>query len=80
MDCWLHHIWSGQWADDVYLILGNASRTSASGNTFTANITSPLKRALNCRWFEGETFEFAPSGKPTRTVDFGNGTCDDQAP
>ena len=70
----------GNWADDVYLISGSASGTSASGNTFTANITSPLKRDFSCpRWFISGTVDFTPSGKPVRTIDFGPGTCDDQA-
>ncbi len=69
----------GNWNDDVYLISGTASGTSASGNSFTANITSPLKRSLSCRWFESGTFDFTPAGKATRTVDYGAGSCDDQA-
>jgi hypothetical protein len=69
----------GNWNDDVYLITGTASGTGASGNTFTATITSPLKRSLSCRWIESGTFDFTPAGKATRSVDYGNGLCDDQA-
>lgn len=69
----------GNWNDDVYLVTGSSTGTSASGNTFSSSITSPLKRALNCRWIESGTVDFTPSGKPTRTLDYGNGNCDDQA-
>jgi hypothetical protein len=69
----------GSWSDDEYLISGTANGTSASGNSFTAVITSPLKRALNCSWITSGKIEFTPAGKVTRTIDFGNGNCDDSA-
>lgn len=65
--------------DDVYLITGTASGTTADGDHFTASITTPLQRALNCRWIESGVLEFTPDGKPTRTIDFGGGTCDNSA-
>lgn len=70
------------WSDDVYSITGSASGTSASGHNFTMNITSPLIRnmALGCRrHFVQGTFELTPDNKPTRTVDYGTGACDDIA-
>jgi hypothetical protein len=67
------------WMDDVYLIEGSANGTDANGNTFTVSITAPLRIALNCKWIESGTVEIAPDGLAIRTVDFGNGTCDDQA-
>lgn len=66
-------------SDDVYLISGSASGTNTSGNSFTAQITNPLRRELSCRHFVSGTFTLTPSGKATRTIDFGNGVCDDQA-
>ena len=69
----------GNWNDDVYLITGSANGTGASGNTFNATITTPLKRAMNCRWFESGTVDFTPAGKSTRTLDYGGSGCDDQA-
>ncbi|MFL5763996.1 MAG: hypothetical protein ACJ77K_08655 [Bacteroidia bacterium] len=67
------------WADDVYLITGSASGTNAAGNSFTVNITSALRKELGCRHITSGKLELTPSGKPTRYVDFGPGTCDDQA-
>ena len=43
------------------------------------SITSPLKRDLSCNWISAGTIELQPTGKPLRTIDFGTGTCDNQA-
>lgn len=67
------------WSDDVYSITGSASGTSFNGASYSANITSPLLIALSCRWVEQGTIAFTPSGELTRTIDFGSGSCDNQA-
>ncbi|MDF2451118.1 MAG: hypothetical protein K0S26_622 [Bacteroidota bacterium] len=71
-----------QWNDDIYSITGTASGSTSNGNSFTSNITSPLIRNMSfgCRrHFTQGTLEHTPGGKATRYIDFGNGTCDDQA-
>ncbi len=70
--------WHG-WSDDVYSITGTASGTGFNGASFNASITNPLIVALNCQWVEKGTIAFTPSGKLTRTIDFGDGTCDSKA-
>ena len=70
------------WSDDAYSITGNASGTTANGNTFTSIITTPLIRnmAAGCRrHFTAGVLEHTPGGKATRYIDYGNGSCDDQA-
>ncbi len=73
------------WDDDVYHINGNANGTSASGQSFTSNITSALVRKFDptnaqCkRYFIQGTIDHTPSGKPTRTINFGSGACDNSA-
>lgn len=70
------------WSDDMYSITGNASGTSAAGENFTMNITSPLIRnmQLGCRrHFTQGTVEVTPGSRPMRTIDFGTGGCDDLA-
>jgi hypothetical protein len=70
------------WSDDTYSITGNASGTTANGNTFTSTITSPLIRnmAIGCRrHFTQGVLEHTPGGKATRYIDYGNGACDNQA-
>ncbi len=72
------------WSDDKYSITGNANGSTANGRSFTAVITNgkPLIRdmSLACRkhFISGE-LELTPQGKPTRYIDYGNGTCDDKA-
>ena len=66
-------------SDDVYRLAGTASGTSFTGISYTAAITSPLVVALNCRWVKQGVIAFTPAGKATRTLDYGNGTCDNNA-
>lgn len=71
-----------QWNDDIYSITGTASGSTSNGNSFSSNITSPLIRNMSfgCRrHFTQGTLEHTPGGKATRYIDFGNGSCDDQA-
>lgn len=70
------------WNDDMYAITGSASGTASNGNSFNSTITSPLIRNMSfgCRrHFTQGTLEHTPGGKATRYIDFGNGSCDDQA-
>ncbi len=67
------------WLDDSYLITGSASGTSATGNSFTASITSALRKNIGCRYLVSGTLALTPSGKATRYIDFGSGACDNQA-
>lgn len=66
--------------DDEFSITGTASGTHSNGHSYTATITSALKIHMNCHWIESGVLQLVPSGKPTRTIDFGtDGTCDNQA-
>ena len=67
------------WLDDVYLISGNASGINSAGISYTVNITSPLKRSLNCNWIESGVIEVQPEGKVVRTLDYGSGSYDANA-
>ena len=70
------------WADDVYSLTGTASGTSAKGTAFSVTVTSPLirKMTLVCRkHFIQGVFDLSIQGKATRTVDYGDGTCDNKA-
>ncbi len=65
--------------DDVYKITGSASGVSRSGDDFTYTITQALEVAIGCRWIRKGTIVITPSGKPARTLDFGDGSCDNKA-
>ncbi len=67
------------WNDDSYLITGSASGTSAAGRSFTAAITSALRKNIGCRYLVSGTLALTPSGRATRYIDFGSGACDNQA-
>lgn len=68
--------------DDKFSVTGSASGTGANGGSYTMNITDPLVRdmSLGCRrHFTKGKFDLTPAGKLTRTIDFGDGTCDNKA-
>ncbi|HAD13601.1 MAG TPA: hypothetical protein DCF33_14335 [Saprospirales bacterium] len=61
--------------DDVWSSTGTASGTNRNGVDFTATITEPLVKRASCRWISSGVIEFT-AGVRTRTLDFGDGTCD----
>jgi hypothetical protein len=69
------------WNDDKYEITGNTTGVNRKGLNYTCNITSPLLVDLSCnlRRITKGTVELTPEGKNTRTIDFGNGECDNEA-
>lgn len=65
------------WNDDKYTISGNTNGINRNGFSFTANTTTPLTIDLSCQWrIVSGVIELTPQGKPTRTIDYGNGACD----
>lgn len=75
--------WTAGWLtpmqeDDVVEISGSNNGTDRNGKTFSATITSPLVRNMGCAWIQQGIVQLTPQGKPTRTINFGNGTCDNQ--
>jgi len=74
------------WSTAVIGITGSATGTSADNVGFTANISSMLVRNFNCspsllhthfHPFVAGQIDFTPSGKTTRSINFGAGTCDE---
>ena len=65
--------------DQIVTITGTNSGTDRNGTTWTSTITTPIVRDLNCTWITKGVVELTPDGKPTRTIDFGDGTCDNKA-
>ena len=66
-------------------IYGDASGTTAKGESFTVHVAqgNRLERNFICgtyrKFFVAGILEFTPGSKPTRYVNFGTGACDDQA-
>ncbi len=68
------------WSDDVYHVTGSASGTTRNGQAYTITVIKPLVVALNCHWIEQGSFDISTSASTSSgVVDYGNGTCDDQA-
>ena len=74
------------WSTAVIGITGNANGTSADGVGFTASISTMLVRNFNCspslvhhhfHPFVAGQIDFTPSGKATRSINFGMGACDE---
>lgn len=65
--------------DDIIWISGTSSGKNRLGRTFTTSITNPLVKKTTCKWITSGTLDLTPDGLKTRTVDFGGGTCDDDA-
>jgi len=63
---------------DEYNVTGSANGVDVNGLSFTAQITNPLDWIMDCYWIRSGTVNITPSGKPTRIIDFGSGTCDNK--
>ena len=63
-------------SDDVYSITGSGSGTKVNGQTWTSIITSPLIHKRTCHQIVSGVLQVTPSNKPIRTIDFGQGGCD----
>lgn len=62
--------------DDIISITGGSSGKNREGRSFTVSIKSALEKMANCKFISKGTMDITPDGLKTRTVDFGNGTCD----
>ncbi|MFM7379507.1 MAG: hypothetical protein ACKO2X_00190, partial [Bacteroidota bacterium] len=43
------------------------------------SILTPLRKEGSCRWLVSGYIQFSRNNQTSRTLDFGNGACDDQA-
>ena len=67
------------WNDDVWRIEGTSSGTTREGIAWTATYPSALVKKMSCKWFSSGSVLVTPTGGVPRTVDFGDGTCDNKA-
>lgn len=65
--------------DDSYSYSETADCINRKGSAFTVGTTSAIVKDCNCKWISQGTVEITPAGLATRTIDFGTGTCDDDA-
>lgn len=75
---WVAGFDTKNWGDDVFLITGNWEIVRKNGTTITAEITTPLKREMACRFLVSGTIGLTKN-ENSGTLDFGTGTCDNVA-
>ncbi|MAM29468.1 MAG: hypothetical protein CMC13_10650 [Flavobacteriaceae bacterium] len=75
---WVEGVGSGTWVDNVYHITGNWITTFSNGFERTGIVTQTLVRRLDCFYLVEGELEIAQDGL-TGSLDFGDGTCDNDA-
>ena len=65
--------------DDVFTYAGNSSGTNRDGKKYTSEIITTLVKRNSCQWIESGIVKIVPEGKAERSVNYGDGTCDDKA-
>jgi hypothetical protein len=67
-------------SDDKFEISGAASGRTSDGNEFDVDIISNLKYSMDCQWIsEGIVEMNLGSILAPRTIDYGSGSCDEEA-
>ncbi len=75
---WIEGVGSGTWLDNVVLVTGDRDIEFSSGFTHSALVTEALRREAICPYFVSGTIEITRNNGEG-TLDFGDGTCDNQA-
>ncbi len=65
--------------DDVFEISGTANGTTYSDNHYYIESLQPLRVERSCEWIVSGVLELTPEGYSTRTLNYGDGTCDNKA-
>ncbi len=66
-------------SDDVYLITGVVNGIRPDGQSWTREVTTPLRVEIECRWIVSGTMEITPENEPVVFMDWGDGECDNIA-
>lgn len=67
------------WFDDRYETVGFGHGWGVRHEYFAMNVTEPLVRDVLCRYYTAGKVELQPQGKALRTIDYGDGECDQDA-
>ena len=57
----------------------DANGVNRNGKAYDIKITKPLIKRFGCSYIESGIVELTPEGLSTRTIDYGDGTCDNKA-
>lgn len=66
-------------SDNEFTITGTAQANTSWGISWNAQITDPLIWKNNCPWLSQGEMEITRTNLSPRLLDYGNGTCDNQA-
>ncbi len=75
---WVEGVGSGTWQDNVYHITGNWDTTFTNGFHRAGEVTEKLVRKLSCAYITSGVVELVQENF-TGVLDFGDGTCDNEA-
>jgi len=75
---WIQGFNTPRFNDNVFLVSGNAHILRRNGVELDILVTTPLRREATCHYFVSGVMTITKNGH-TATLDFGNGTCDDEA-
>lgn len=65
--------------DDTYSLTGTASGINRNGVAFDMDIIDPLIFSIDCKWIKQGVLDITPEGVETRSLDYGDGECDNEA-
>jgi len=65
--------------DDIVELDGNANGTNRKGENYTVEVLETIIKDPSCEFIGKGVMQITPEGKAPRTVDFGDGTCDNKA-
>jgi hypothetical protein len=66
-------------AHSLFSITGTSNGMDRNQVNYTAAVSKALVRSSGCGYITSGTIEITPAGLSKRTVDFGNGNCDNSA-
>jgi len=66
-------------SDDEYDFTGSSNGVNRNGKAYTVNITIPIHKKASCSWIDKGRLDLTPAGMATRTIDYGDGKCNNDA-
>ena len=66
-------------SDDIFYTTGGSSGVDRNGEPFTVEITTAVRRNADCEWPVSGIKLITHGSHPARTLDYGDGTCDNFA-
>jgi hypothetical protein len=75
---WVEGVGSGTWVDNVFNITGNWNTELTNGFSRSGEVTEALVKKLSCIYLVSGVLEIQQEAL-TGTIDWGDGTCDNQA-